>query len=66
MGKLQNFVTSLHEVTKRDFLSRMVDDKVQCMKIAKRYDQEYWDGDRRFGYGGITICQADGNQSPKH
>lgn len=52
MGKLQNFVTSLHEVTKRDFLSRMVDDKVQCMKIAKRYDQEYWDGDRRFGYGG--------------
>jgi ubiquinone/menaquinone biosynthesis C-methylase UbiE len=30
----------------------MVDDKVRCMQIAKRYGQEYWDGDRRFGYGG--------------
>ena len=30
----------------------MVDDKVTCMQIAKRYDEQYWDGDRRFGYGG--------------
>jgi ubiquinone/menaquinone biosynthesis C-methylase UbiE len=30
----------------------MVDAKVACMKVAKRYDAEYWDGDRRFGYGG--------------
>ncbi len=22
------------------------------MKVAKRYDAEYWDGDRRYGYGG--------------
>ena len=52
MGKLQNFVTPLHQATKRDYLARMVDDKVQCMKIAKQYGQDYWDGDRRFGYGG--------------
>jgi ubiquinone/menaquinone biosynthesis C-methylase UbiE len=30
----------------------MIDDKVHCMQIAKQYGQEYWDGDRRFGYGG--------------
>ena len=30
----------------------MVDDKVQCMKIAKQYGEDYWDGDRRYGYGG--------------
>lgn len=52
MGKLRNFVTPLHMATKRDYLPRMVDSKVDCMKIAKQYAKEYWDGDRRYGYGG--------------
>lgn len=52
MGKLQNLVTPLHQATQRDCLARMVDDKVTCMKIAKQYGEDYWDGDRRFGYGG--------------
>ena len=52
MGHLRNFVTNLHQATRRDYLARMVDDKVTCMKIAKRYGEQYWDGDRRFGYGG--------------
>lgn len=52
MGQLRNFATSLHQATRRDYLARMVDDKVTCMQIAKRYDEQYWDGDRRFGYGG--------------
>jgi len=52
MGQLRNFATSLHRATRRDYLARMVDDKVTCMQIAKRYDEQYWDGDRRFGYGG--------------
>ena len=52
MGIEQNFVTSLHMSTKRDYLGRMIDSKVEAMKIAKRYDSEYWDGDRKFGYGG--------------
>lgn len=52
MGQLQDFVTSLHQASRRDYLARMVDDKVQCMKIAKQYGEDYWDGDRRYGYGG--------------
>lgn len=52
MGQLRNFVTQLHQASKRDYLARMVDDKVQCMKIAKQYGFDYWDGDRRYGYGG--------------
>ena len=52
MGKLRNIVTPLHKSTKRDYLARMVDDKVYCMEIAKQYDKDYWDGDRRYGYGG--------------
>ena len=52
MGKLLNIVTTLHESTNRDLLARMVDDKVHCMKLAKQYGKDYWDGDRRYGYGG--------------
>ena len=52
MGKLVNITTALHESTNRDYLARMVDDKVHCMKLAKKYGKDYWDGDRRYGYGG--------------
>jgi len=52
MGRLLNIVSSLHKATKRDCLARMVDDKVKCMLKAKEYEADYWDGDRRFGYGG--------------
>jgi SAM-dependent methyltransferase len=52
MGQLLNVVTPLHKRTKRDYLARMVDDKVHCMLKAKEYELDYWDGDRRYGYGG--------------
>jgi len=52
MGQLMNVVTPLHKRTKRDYLARMVDDKVHCMLKAKEYEFDYWDGDRRYGYGG--------------
>ena len=52
MGQLLNVVTPLHKRTARDYLARMVDDKVHCMLKAKEYELDYWDGDRRYGYGG--------------
>jgi len=52
MGELRNFVTPLHLSSKRKYLPRMMDDKVHCMQVAKKYDIDYWDGDRRYGYGG--------------
>lgn len=48
----KNFVTSLHNSTNRKYLSRMNDNKISCMKEAKKYGKNYWDGKRRFGYGG--------------
>ena len=30
----------------------MNDEKIECMKIARKYEKDYWDGDRRYGYGG--------------
>lgn len=52
MRQLLNIITPLHKQTKRDYIGRMVDQKVECMKVAKMYDKDFWDGDRRFGYGG--------------
>ncbi|MDP6683378.1 MAG: class I SAM-dependent methyltransferase [Desulfobacterales bacterium] len=52
MGKLVNYVTPLHQATSRAYIDRMVDDKVHCMLKAKEYESDYWDGDRRYGYGG--------------
>lgn len=54
MGVWREFVTSLHKSTKRDYLARMNDDKVHCMLKAKEYGADYWDGDRRYGYGGYN------------
>ena len=52
MGGLVQFVTSLHQATSRAYIDRMVDDKVHCMLKAKEYETDYWDGNRRYGYGG--------------
>ncbi len=52
MSKLVNYVTPLHQATSRTYIDRMMDDKVHCMIKAKQYEYDYWDGDRRYGYGG--------------
>jgi len=52
MNKKRNFISKLHKSTKRNYIKRMVDDKSKCMTIAKRYDYQYWDGNRKYGYGG--------------
>ena len=58
MGNLVNYVTSLHQSTKRDYIKRMVDDKVNCMLKAKEYELDYWDGSRRYGYGGYKYISG--------
>jgi SAM-dependent methyltransferase len=52
MGRLLNLVTPLHTQTKRDYLARMVDNKLEAVAKAKKYGFDYWDGERRYGYGG--------------
>lgn len=61
MGRLLNIATPLHKRTKRNYIDRMVDDKVHCMLKAKEYEYDYWDGDRRYGYGGYRY---DGRWKP--
>ncbi|MDC1280937.1 class I SAM-dependent methyltransferase [bacterium] len=51
---LKKYLTLHHQSTKRDYLSRMNDNKINCMMISKKYGKDYWDGDRRYGYGGYS------------
>ncbi len=49
-----DFISSIHKKGKRDYLKRVTEfPKAEAAKIAKKFDQEYWDGDRKTGYGGF-------------
>jgi ubiquinone/menaquinone biosynthesis C-methylase UbiE len=61
MGSLVELITPLHKRTSRDYLARMTDDKVHCMEVSRQYGKDYWDGDRRYGYGGYHY---DGRWKP--
>jgi protein-L-isoaspartate(D-aspartate) O-methyltransferase len=48
-----DFIGKIHRATTRDYLARVTaDDKAQCAEVALRWGKEYWDGDRKYGYGG--------------
>lgn len=48
-----DFVSKLHKKTHRDYTGRVVnDDKAACAAVARQFGRDYWDGDRKYGYGG--------------
>jgi len=47
-----------HNKTKRNYIERMLNDKVKCMIEAKKYGKNYWDGDRKYGYGGFKYIRG--------
>lgn len=52
-----DFMSSLHKSTSRDYLARVNDPeypKGKAAHLAKQFDYDYWDGDRRICYGGYT------------
>ena len=51
-----DFISPLHTSTKRDYLARVNDPdypKARAAELALKWDVEYWDGDRRTGFGGM-------------
>lgn len=50
-----DFLSVIHKSTKRDYLARVNDPeypKAKAADLAKKWDFDYWDGDRRINYGG--------------
>lgn len=57
-----DFIQTLHSSTRRNYVQRVVDyDKAECAEVARQFGADYWDGDRRFGYGGYRY---DGRWRP--
>lgn len=52
MSTERTFFSALHTSTKRDYLARMNDDKIHCMETARQYGKDFFDGERRYGFGG--------------
>lgn len=47
-------ISLVHKQTQRDYLGRVNEyPKAEAATLAKRFDFDYWDGDRKVGYGGM-------------
>lgn len=56
-----DFMSVVHKSTKRDYLARVNDPeypKHKAAELAKQWDYDYWDGDRRICYGGYRYMEG--------
>jgi SAM-dependent methyltransferase len=56
-----DFMSVLHKSTQRDYLARVNDPefpKAKAAELAKKFDVDYWDGDRRICYGGYRYLEG--------
>ncbi len=56
-----DFISAVHKSTKRDYLARVNDKefpKAKAAALAKKFDFDYWDGDRRICYGGYNYIEG--------
>lgn len=65
-----DFISGLHKKTERDYLARVTEfPKELAAEKAKKFDFDYWDGDRRWGFGGYNYdgrWQAVAKQMIEH
>lgn len=60
--KYIDFIADLHKATKRDYIRRVTaNPKAECAKVAKKFGYDFFDGDRKYGYGGYHY---DGRWKP--
>lgn len=49
-----DFILKVHNAAKRNYLARVTEaDKADCATISKQFGFDYFDGDRKYGYGGF-------------
>lgn len=56
-----DFMSVLHKSTQRDYLARVNDPvypKAKAAELAKKWDFDYWDGDRRICFGGYRYMEG--------
>jgi protein-L-isoaspartate(D-aspartate) O-methyltransferase len=61
-----DFLSPLHKKTKRDYLKRVNEfPKAEAARLAKQYGYDYWDGDRKTGFGGYYYKEGYWTQVAK-
>jgi Methylase involved in ubiquinone/menaquinone biosynthesis len=51
--KYIDFIEQIHSSTKRDYIKRVTEkSKAKCAVVAKKFDVDFFDGERCYGYGG--------------
>ena len=58
LGLEKKYVNFRHSQSKRNYMKRVLSNKVDCMKISKKYSKEYWDGHKKYGYGGYKYIKG--------
>ena len=56
-----DFMSAVHKSTQRNYLARVNDPefpKAKAAELAKKFDFDYWDGDRRICYGGYRYLEG--------
>ena len=56
-----DFMSLLHKKTHRNYLERVNDKdfpKAKAANLAKKFDYDYWDGDRKICYGGYKYIEG--------
>lgn len=56
-----DLMSAIHKSTKRDYLARVNDPdfpKAKAAALAKKWDFDYWDGDRKICYGGYRYLEG--------
>ena len=56
-----DFMTTLHKSSTRDYLARVNDPefpKERAALLAKEFEYDYWDGDKRICYGGYKYIEG--------
>ena len=56
-----DFMSILHKSTNRNYLDRVNDKefpKAKAAELAKKFDFDYWDGDRKICYGGYSYIEG--------
>lgn len=49
-----DFILQVHNAAKRNYVARVTEaDKAECATVSKQFGRDYFDGDRKYGYGGF-------------
>ena len=54
--KILNIITQIIKTKRNIYKEWLI--KIEAMKIARKYDFNYWDGKRRYGYGGYKYIEG--------